>query len=83
MRDAVALQSERPPGNVRPMADDERPIGTGDRVVHLGAPGIFVVMSRRGPLLDIESDRGLRTTVHEVAVRRLTGPPPAPADPEQ
>ena len=62
------------------MVDDERPIATGDRVVHLGAPGIFVVLSRRGPLLDIESDRGLRKTVHEVAVRRLNGPPAAPRD---
>jgi len=56
------------------------PIREGDRVVHLGAPGVFTVLTRRGPLLDIESDRGLRKTVHEVAVRRLPGPPPAPKD---
>jgi len=59
---------------------DEGPIREGDRVVYLGAPGIFTVTGRRGALLDLESDRGLRKTVHEVAVRRLTGPPPAPAD---
>jgi len=59
---------------------DEGPIREGDRVVYLGAPGIFTVAGRRGALLDLESDRGFRTTVHEVAVRRLTGPPPAPAD---
>lgn len=59
---------------------DEGPIRAGDRVVHLGAPGVFVVLARRGPLLEMESDRGLRKTVHEVAVRRLTGAPPQPKE---
>ena len=59
---------------------DEGPIREGDRVVHLGAPGVFVVLARRGPLLEVESDRGLRKTVHEVAVRRLTGAPPKPKE---
>ncbi len=61
------------------MAEDERPVREGDRIVHLGAPGVFTVVARRGPLLDIESDRGLRKTVHEVAVRRVGNAPPPPA----
>ena len=56
---------------------DEEPIRPGDRVVYLGAPGIFTVTGRRGSLLDMESDRGLRKTVHEIAVRRVAGPAPA------
>jgi hypothetical protein len=58
----------------------EGAIAVGDRVVHLQVPGVFVVVGRRGRLLDVESDRGLHMTVHEVAVRRLDGPPPAPKD---
>ena len=58
----------------------ESVIRIGDRVVHLQVPGVFVVSGRRGRLLTVESDRGLRMTVHEVAVRRLDGPPPAPKD---
>jgi hypothetical protein len=55
-------------------------IRTGDRIVHLQVPGVFVVRGRRGVLLDVESDRGLRMTVHEVAVRRLDGALPEPKD---
>lgn len=55
-------------------------IQSGDRIVHLQVPGVFVVVGRKGPWLDLESDRGLRMTVHEVQVRRLDGPPPAPKD---
>jgi hypothetical protein len=55
-------------------------IQSGDRVVHLQVPGVFVVVGRKGRWLDVESDRGLRMTVHEVQVRRLDGPPPAPKD---
>lgn len=56
--------------------EEERPVREGDRIVHLGARGVFTVMARRGHLLDIESDRGFRKTVHEVAVRRLKTPAP-------
>lgn len=55
-------------------------IRPGDRVVSLQVPGVFVVIGRRGSFVEIESDRGLRLTVSEVQVRRLDGPPPAPAD---
>lgn len=55
-------------------------IQVGDRVVHLQVPGVFVVLGRRGRLLDLESERGLRMTLDQVAVRRLDGPPPAPKD---
>jgi len=58
----------------------ERVIRVGDRVVHLQVPGVFTVVGRRGALLHVESERGLRMTVHEVAVRRLDGPPPEPKD---
>jgi hypothetical protein len=59
---------------------DDGPIREGERVVHLGTPGVLRVQARRGVLLDLVSDRGLRKTVHEVAVRRLSGPPPTPKD---
>jgi hypothetical protein len=59
---------------------DEDAIRVGDRVVHLQVPGVFVVAARRGRLLDLESARGLRMTVHDVAVRRLDGAPPAPKE---
>ena len=61
------------------MAEDGA-IQLGDRVVHLQVPGVFVVVGRKGPFLQLESDRGLAMQVHEVQVRRLDGPPPAPAD---
>ncbi|TMB17525.1 MAG: hypothetical protein E6J71_14445 [Deltaproteobacteria bacterium] len=57
------------------------PIREGDRVVNLQVPAVFTVIRRRGHFLDLESERGgLRMTVHEVAVRRLDGPPPVPKD---
>jgi hypothetical protein len=59
---------------------DEEPIRIGDRVVNLQAPVVFRVVGREGPFLDLESDRGLRMRVHEVAVRRLDGPPPVAKD---
>jgi hypothetical protein len=55
-------------------------IQAGDRIVLLQVPGVFVVRARTGPWLDVESDRGLRMKVHDVQVRRLDGPPPAPKD---
>ncbi len=55
-------------------------IRSGDRVVHLQVPGVFVVRGRRGRYLDVESDRGLRMTVHEIQVRRLEGEAPQPKD---
>jgi hypothetical protein len=60
--------------------NDREAIRVGDRVVHLQVPGVFVVARRRGALLDLESDRGLRMTVREVAVRRLDGAPAVPKD---
>jgi hypothetical protein len=51
------------------MADT--PIQVGDRVVSLSAPGIFTVVARRGSLLTIENDRGVRLVVAEANVRRL------------
>ena len=55
-------------------------IQVGDRVVHLQVPGVFTVVARRGAFLEVENARGLRMTIHEVALRRLDGPPPAPKD---
>jgi hypothetical protein len=59
---------------------DDGVIRTGDRIVHLQVPGVFVVRHRRGSFLEVESDRGLRMTVHEVAVRRLDDEPAEPKD---
>jgi len=56
----------------------EEPIRVGDRVVHLQVPGVFVVVARRGAFLEIENDRGLRMTLHEVALRRVNGVAPTP-----
>ena len=56
---------------------EEEPIRVGDRVVNLQVQGVFVVIARRGPFIEIENDRGLRMTLHEVALRRLDGTPPA------
>ena len=58
----------------------QRPIGVGDRVVNMQVPCVFVVTGRRGHLLDLENDRGLRVVALESALRRLDGPPPAPKD---
>jgi hypothetical protein len=59
---------------------DEATIRVGDRVVHLQVPGVFTVVARRGAFLEIENARGLRMTIHEVALRRLDGTPPQPKD---
>jgi hypothetical protein len=75
-----ALQSGSPPGKLRPLVRNGEAYQVGDRVVHLQVPGVFVVVGRRGAMLEVESDRGLRMNVHEVAVRRLEGPPPEPKD---
>jgi hypothetical protein len=56
----------------------EEPIRVGDRVVNLQVPGVFVVVGRRGPFVELENDRGLRMTLHEVALRRVNGAPPEP-----
>jgi hypothetical protein len=55
-------------------------IQVGDRVVNLQVPGIFHVIARRGNLLEIETEQGLRLTVREVAVRRLDDETPPPSD---
>ena len=47
------------------------PIQLGDRVINLQVPGIFTVVDRRGPLLVIQTKRGLRMTVLEAGLRRL------------
>jgi hypothetical protein len=66
------------------MAADTRAdrIQVGDRVVNLQVPGIFHVIARRGDLLEIETEQGLRLTVRDAAVRRVddTQPPPPPKD---
>jgi hypothetical protein len=61
------------------MGDDGR-IQIGDRVVHLQVPSVFVVVGRRGRMLDLESDRGLRMSVREVAVRKIDGETPEPKE---
>ena len=43
-------------------------------------PGCSWCVARRGTFLEVESDRGLRMTVHEVAVRRVDGAVPEPQD---
>ena len=56
-------------------------IQVGDQVVNLQMPGIFRVVARRGTLLEIETDQGVRLTVLESAVRRLDDVPlPGPKD---
>ena len=58
----------------------EESIRVGDRVVNLQVPGVFVVVARRGPFIEIEkeNDRSLRMKLHEVALRRLDGVSPEP-----
>jgi len=68
----------RPPARHSTAAVTEDPIRVGDRVVHLQVPGVFVVVARRGAFLEIENDRGLRMTLHEVALRRVNGVAPTP-----
>jgi hypothetical protein len=59
----------------------EQPIQIGDRVINMQVPGIFTVVSRRGPYFDIETDDGLRMTLVEAALRRVTESPLAGAAP--
>jgi hypothetical protein len=59
------------------MADE--PIKVGDRVINLQMPGIFVVVARRGRVLEIETPDGVAMTVLEGAVRRLNDSSPTPA----
>jgi hypothetical protein len=47
-------------------------------VVNLQVPGIFHVIARRGDLLEIETEQGLRLTHREAAVRRLDDVQPPP-----
>ena len=61
------------------MADDAV-IKVGARVAQLQIPGVFTVVRRRGPFLDLEGDRNVRLTVHEVQVRRLDAAPAVPKD---
>jgi hypothetical protein len=77
----VGLHSDRPVGNLtEQMSAQNGTFRPGDRVVHLQVPGVFVVIGLRAGWVEIESDRGLRMTVRDVQVRKLEGPPPAPAD---
>ena len=50
------------------------PIQVGDRVINLQMPGVFVVVARRGRVLEIETADGVAMTVVDSAVRRLDGP---------
>jgi hypothetical protein len=74
------LRAARPTGYpARRMA--AQTIEVGDRVVNLQVPGIFYVVARRGALLEIETEQGVRLTVSEVAVRKLDDePPPTPTE---
>ena len=71
-------RARRPASSAR--VRDGETYQVGDRIVHLQVPGVFVVIGRRGAMLEVESARGLRMTVHEAGVRRLDGPPPEPKD---
>lgn len=56
------------------MADDAA-IRVGDRVINLQMPGIFVVIARRGSILEIETPDGVAMTVRDSAVRRIDAAP--------
>jgi hypothetical protein len=58
----------------------EETIQVGDRVITVAVPGIFTVLARRGALVDIENERGVRKTVAAIALRRVNGTPPQPKD---
>jgi len=58
----------------------EETIQVGDRVITVAVQGIFTVLARRGSLVDIENERGVRMTVAATALRRLNGTPPQPTD---
>lgn len=49
------------------------PIEVGDRVINLQVPGIFVVVARRGRLVEIETADGVTMTLVDSAVRRVDG----------
>ena len=55
----------------------EGAIQVGDRVISLQVPGVFTVVARRGRLLEIENERGVRMVVSETSVRQLEEPPVA------
>ena len=55
-------------------------IHVGDRVITVAVPGIFTVLARRGQLVDMENERGVRKTVAVIALRRVNGTPPQPKD---
>jgi hypothetical protein len=62
------------------MADDVA-IKVGDRVAQLQIPGVFTVVARRGPFLELMGERAaVRMTVHEVQVRRLDAVPAVSKD---
>ena len=46
-------------------------IEVGDRVINLQMPGVFVVLARRGRMLEIETADGVAMTVIDSAVRRV------------
>jgi hypothetical protein len=50
-------------------------IRVGDRVINLQMPGIFVVVARRGRVLQIATADGVAMTVSDSAVRRLETTP--------
>ncbi len=70
-----ALQSTGAPGKLGDAMAEERDIRLGDKVIGTGMPGIFTVVGKRGPMLEIENARGLRRIVHEIALRRVDGEP--------
>ena len=78
-RDATSpCNRTRRPASSAAVSDEA--IQIGDRVVHLQVPGVFTVVARRGAFFEVENARGLRMTIHGVALRRLNGPPPVPKD---
>src|SRR5947208_15953085 len=77
--DATSPCNREPPPASSAAVGDEA-IRIGDRVVHLQVPGVFTVVTRRGAFFEVENSRGLRMTIHEVALRRLDGPPPTPKE---
>jgi hypothetical protein len=80
MLTSPAVLANGPGARQCPAAVDDTAIQPGDRVVSLQVAGVLRVVARRGRLLDVESDRGLRLTLHEVGLRKLNGTPPAPKD---
>ena len=50
-------------------------IQVGDHVISLMVPGVFTVVARRGRMLEIENERGVRMVVSETSVRLFEEPP--------